>query len=111
MKPYCCLLVLTTLSSGLLVSFTYAQSPPIETLEDGSATLAQATSQNSSDRPSYTGIVAEIDQIAQQITVRIDSFQNGNGSGVIIAKEGNTYYVLTASHVIKNPDQYKIGRW
>jgi tetratricopeptide (TPR) repeat protein/S1-C subfamily serine protease len=58
----------------------------------------------------YTGKVADVDKIAQEITVRIDASnkENGNGSGVIIAREGQTYYVLTAAHVFKNPDQYTI---
>ena len=49
----------------------------------------------------YTGIVAKVDNIAEQITVRIDNLNdNSNGSGVIIAKQGKTYYVLTAKHVV-----------
>ncbi|MFM6788747.1 MAG: tetratricopeptide repeat protein, partial [Microcystis panniformis] len=36
---------------------------------------------------------------AKGFTVRIDSTSGGNGSGVIIAKEGNIYTVLTADHV------------
>jgi tetratricopeptide (TPR) repeat protein/S1-C subfamily serine protease len=58
----------------------------------------------------YTGKVADVDKIAQQITVRIDASnkKNGNGSGVIIANEGQTYYVLTAAHVVENLDQYTI---
>jgi tetratricopeptide (TPR) repeat protein/S1-C subfamily serine protease len=56
----------------------------------------------------YTGLPGKIDKIAQQITVRIDSKNNGNGSGVIIAHEGDTYYVVTAGHVVKNQDDYAI---
>ena len=51
----------------------------------------------------YTGIVKKVDDIAQQVTVRIDYQENGkavNGSGTIIGKEGNTYFVLTACHVV-----------
>lgn len=36
----------------------------------------------------------EINKIAGEITVRIDG-QNRGGSGVIVEKQGNTYYVLT----------------
>ncbi|MBE9056212.1 serine protease [Sphaerospermopsis sp. LEGE 08334] len=46
-----------------------------------------------------TGWLGEIEQKAKQITVRIDSSNNSNGSGVIIAKEGDTYTVLTAAHI------------
>jgi S1-C subfamily serine protease len=45
-------------------------------------------------------------RIANQTTVRIDG-QNP-GSGVIIARSGNTYYVLTAKHVVATPDEYVI---
>ncbi|AFZ14818.1 Tetratricopeptide TPR_1 repeat-containing protein [Crinalium epipsammum PCC 9333] len=60
------------------------------------------------NRTVYTGIVAKIDKIAEQITVKIDSINNGNGSGVIVAKNGQNYYVLTASHVVENQDKYTI---
>ena len=48
----------------------------------------------------YTGWIGELEEKAKQITVRIDSSSGANGSGVIIAKEGNTYTVLTAAHVV-----------
>jgi tetratricopeptide (TPR) repeat protein len=47
----------------------------------------------------YTGIVKKVDDIAEQVTVRIDAPDGSNGSGTIIGKEGNTYSVLTACHV------------
>ncbi|NJO29870.1 MAG: tetratricopeptide repeat protein [Richelia sp. SL_2_1] len=47
-----------------------------------------------------TGWLGELEQKAKQITVRIDSSSTGNGSGVIIAKNGDTYTVLTAAHVV-----------
>ncbi|MDB9455908.1 tetratricopeptide repeat protein [Dolichospermum circinale CS-534/05] len=43
---------------------------------------------------------SQVDTIAEKITVLIDSPEPG--SGVIIKKEGNTYTVLTANHVVKN---------
>jgi tetratricopeptide (TPR) repeat protein len=45
-------------------------------------------------------------QVAKQTTVLIGG-QNP-GSGVIFAKAGNTYYVLTAKHVVATPDEYEI---
>ena len=48
----------------------------------------------------------EISEIAKQITVLIDG-QNP-GSGIIIAKEGTTYYILTAKHVVETEDEYTI---
>lgn len=40
----------------------------------------------------------QIDNIAEYITVLIN-WGSGNGSGAIVAQEGNTYHVLTAQHV------------
>jgi tetratricopeptide (TPR) repeat protein/S1-C subfamily serine protease len=48
----------------------------------------------------YTGYIAELETKAKGFTVRIDSTSGGNGSGVIIAKKGNIYTVLTADHVL-----------
>ena len=47
-----------------------------------------------------TGWLGNLEQKAKQFTVRIDSSSNSNGSGIIIAKEGNTYTVLTSAHVL-----------
>ena len=46
----------------------------------------------------------EIAEIARPVTVQINSNVLLGGSGVIIAKKGNTYTVLTANHVVKRPD-------
>ena len=54
-----------------------------------------------------TGIAGEVDKTAAKITERIDE-QNGNGSGAIIAKRGNTYYVLTAEHVVGKEGKYQV---
>jgi Tic22-like family/Trypsin-like peptidase domain len=49
----------------------------------------------------------EVDSIAEKITVLIDS--KAPGSGVIIKREGNTYTVLTAYHVVNQPNlKYEI---
>jgi tetratricopeptide (TPR) repeat protein/S1-C subfamily serine protease len=50
-----------------------------------------------------TGYMAKLNIQARQMTVRIEN-SGGNGSGVIVAKEGNSYYVLTAKHVLQNPE-------
>jgi len=47
-----------------------------------------------------------IASVAKEVTVIING-QNP-GSGVLIAKQGNTYYVLTAKHVVPTPDEYEI---
>jgi len=49
---------------------------------------------------------AEINKIAKQITVRINS--QGSGSGVIIKRKGNSYTVLTAAHVVATDDEYTV---
>jgi tetratricopeptide (TPR) repeat protein/S1-C subfamily serine protease len=50
-----------------------------------------------------SGYMAKLNSQARQMTVRIEN-SSGNGSGVIVGKQGNTYYVLTAKHVFQNPD-------
>jgi S1-C subfamily serine protease len=45
----------------------------------------------------------EVGKIAKSVTVSIDS-ENSVGSGVVIKKEGSTYTVLTAAHVVRNRD-------
>ncbi len=47
-----------------------------------------------------TGFIAERNQQARKMTVRIEN--NESGSGVIVARQGNNYYVLTAKHVVEN---------
>ncbi|MCM1981542.1 tetratricopeptide repeat protein [Lyngbya confervoides] len=46
------------------------------------------------------GWVAELEKKARLFTVRIDSTSGANGSGVIVARQGNTYTVVTAAHVV-----------
>jgi tetratricopeptide (TPR) repeat protein/S1-C subfamily serine protease len=48
-----------------------------------------------------TGYMAQLDRQARLVTVRIEN-SSENGSGVIVARDGNSYYVLTAEHVVKN---------
>lgn len=50
--------------------------------------------------------VDEIHQIAAAVTVLIDGLNPG--SGVIVARNGNTYTVLTAKHVVATEDEYTI---
>ncbi|VXD18330.1 conserved exported hypothetical protein [Planktothrix serta PCC 8927] len=50
----------------------------------------------------------QVAEIAAPITVQINS-QLGDGSGVIIAKNGKTYTVLTVNHVVEDPNvQYSV---
>jgi tetratricopeptide (TPR) repeat protein/S1-C subfamily serine protease len=48
-----------------------------------------------------TGYMAKLSDLARKQTVRIEN-SGGSGSGVIIAQEGNSYYVATAKHVLEN---------
>jgi S1-C subfamily serine protease len=49
---------------------------------------------------------SEIAAYAEKITVRIDG-QNP-GSGVLFARKGQTYYVLTSAHVVATEDEYVV---
>jgi S1-C subfamily serine protease len=55
-----------------------------------------------------TGYMAELDRKARAVTVRIERGRGGNGSGVIVARDGNSYYVLTADHVVKDSNSLKV---
>jgi tetratricopeptide (TPR) repeat protein/S1-C subfamily serine protease len=48
-----------------------------------------------------TGYLAKLNNNARQMTVRIEN-NGGVGSGVIVAKEKNNYYVVTAKHVVQD---------
>jgi tetratricopeptide (TPR) repeat protein/S1-C subfamily serine protease len=52
-----------------------------------------------------TGFMAKLNDKLEtrKKTVRIEN-SNGSGSGVIVASEGDTYYVLTAKHVIQDQE-------
>ncbi|MBF2028226.1 MAG: tetratricopeptide repeat protein [Oscillatoriales cyanobacterium C42_A2020_001] len=48
----------------------------------------------------------QVQQLAQGFTVLVDGVNPG--SGVMVAREGDTYYVLTAWHVVGTQDSYTI---
>lgn len=48
----------------------------------------------------------EVEAIAKEITVKIDG--ESAGSGVIIERQGNKYFVLTNRHVVERPGRYEI---
>ncbi len=48
----------------------------------------------------------QVSAMAEQVTVLIQG-QNP-GSGVIIGQSGDSYFVLTAKHVVATPDEYYI---
>jgi len=49
----------------------------------------------------------QVNEIAEAVTVRID-VEKGNGSGVIVAHEEDTYWVLTANHVVSKEGNYQV---
>jgi tetratricopeptide (TPR) repeat protein/S1-C subfamily serine protease len=54
-----------------------------------------------------TGYMAKLDRQTRLVTVRIENSKE-NGSGVIVARDGNSYYVLTAEHVVKNTQALRV---
>jgi tetratricopeptide (TPR) repeat protein len=52
----------------------------------------------------------EVSKVAQSVTVMIQDPQSPQtaGSGIIIKREGETYTVLTAHHVVKQSPDYKV---
>lgn len=81
-------------------SENYLKTPHI----DANRTITQIT-----PTQKYTGIVGTVDNIAEQITVKIKTPQlESHGSGVIIARDNNTYYVVTAGHVVDPNNEYQI---
>ncbi len=86
-----------------ILSFIFLTNPsfPPETPTQESPILAQSIQ----EQP-LSGEVKKIEEIAAKITVAIKGAENG--SGVIIAREGSTYYVLTAEHVLDEKGEYKV---
>lgn len=54
------------------------------------------------------GIPAKVLDIAKLSSVQIKQANGGIGSGVIIAKDNDIYYVLTAGHVVENKQEYQV---
>lgn len=68
--------------------------------------LAVPQSANSVSSSTATLQKQDVYKTARDITVLIEG--DGNASGVIIAKSGQTYYVLTAKHAVKNVKIYTV---
>ncbi|WP_017719033.1 S1 family peptidase [Kamptonema formosum] len=67
---------------------------------------AAATAAIISPQMAFALTAKELENLSQQITVLIErkDARSSSGSGVIIAREGNTYYVLTAYHVVEKTE-------
>jgi tetratricopeptide (TPR) repeat protein len=61
-------------------------------------------------QPAQALTKVEVSKVAQSVTVMIQNAQNSAdaGSGIIIKREGETYTVLTAYHVVENSPNYKV---
>ncbi len=84
----------------------YSWGIPIQTfarLAPGYTSKESLPAANAPSTSSLPPIANEVNNIAQEITVRIDvpTLRECSGSGVIIGKQGNTYSVLTAEHVVR----------
>lgn len=59
--------------------------------------------------PVFAKTPQEVAKFAESVTVQINATNHGGGAGFIIAKQGSTYTVLTANHVVANTrDNYTI---
>jgi tetratricopeptide (TPR) repeat protein len=61
-------------------------------------------------QPAQALTKVEVSKVAQSVTVMIQNAQNSAdaGSGIIIKREGETYTVLTAYHVVESSPNYKV---
>lgn len=99
-KKLIALFIITGFSGIVIIDRIQSNQLPI-TITNSSEILTQQSN--------YTGIVAKVNNIAEQITVRIaTSKRDDYGSGVILARQGKTYYVATASHVMDKDEKYRI---
>ncbi|MEA5621194.1 serine protease [Cronbergia sp. UHCC 0137] len=85
------------------MSFGFFRFNYVPSLLTGTAVVAAIVI----SQPASAKTAREVAKIAVPTTVRIDSSAGANagGSGVIIAKNGNTYTVLTANHVVASQAQ------
>lgn len=70
--------------------------------QDPSSKIEAKTDRVSTQISTNESIAKKVEDIAQQITVKIEGKDGEHGSGVIIAKDGDIYYVATAAHVVQN---------
>jgi len=83
------------------MSLGFSRFDSLQRLLTGTVTFAVIVT---SQATAIAKTAREIAQIAIPITVQINNNVLGGGSGVIVARAGNTYTVLTANHVVKRPD-------
>jgi tetratricopeptide (TPR) repeat protein len=96
------------LISCLLLFPAFSGCSSLQALQNNNVTEDSKKLKQNGAGSNYTGVTATVDAIAQQVTVLINSQKSGNGSGAIVAKQEDIYYVLTANHVVAQPDSYEI---
>ncbi len=98
---------LIAINAGIVLTDT-TRFAHAQTTQFGKSRIESSSQKNTPFRLAKSSIVQTVDDIAQQITIRIKSANSGSGSGVIVGKQGSTYVVLTAEHVVPKPDEYTI---
>jgi serine protease Do len=78
---------------------------PLTALLGTAATVALVVSYQGS-AVALTG--RQVNDVARDVTTLIRGANGSHGSGVIISKGSNVYYVLTAAHVVKSGTTYKL---
>ncbi len=78
---------------------------PLTALFGTAATVALVVSYQGS-AAALTG--RQVNDVARDVTILIRGENGSHGSGVIISKGSNSYYVLTAAHVVKATTSYKL---
>jgi serine protease Do len=78
---------------------------PLTALFGTAATVALVVSYQGS-AAALTG--RQVNDVAREVTTLIRGENGSHGSGVIISKGNNSYYVLTAAHVVKAKTSYKL---
>lgn len=110
------LVLLTTLAVGLGRCSEEESKPPSESTGALVSQEKESSSTICSPSPVPTTSLSsdKVKQYAEKIVVKIEMLDlNGtnwkpSGSGAIVAKEGNTYYVITANHVVPAKNRFRI---
>jgi tetratricopeptide (TPR) repeat protein len=91
------------IARGQLNTPVASQSPPTTP-----ATKPQPTTPAATDppKPAVAPSPPNVYKIAKATTLLIEG--QASGSGVIISKVGNTYFVLTAKHVVQSQQEYTV---
>lgn len=92
-------IIVPLVSLSIVACYTPSPDPP--TPPDKVDNDSNSPDTGSDDVPKEKTIVDEVNDVADRVTVKINAIDGSHGSGVVIAKNQNTYYVLTAGHVVE----------